>query len=255
MTAPRAIDESELHAYVDGEVAGVRCAEIGAWLETRPVEARMVAGWRRHKQAIRDRFAPIADEAIPLKMQALLHRARPARRWFAPGAVAAGLAVLVAGVLAGWLLNDRLGASRAQSLADRALLAHEIYAVEVRHPVEVPASEREHLTSWLSKRLGKSLIIPDLAPQGYTFLGGRLLAAEDRPAAQLMFEDTARKRLTLFLVADGNFGKSEFRIEERGAFLTCYWIDGDFGFAIAGEVKREKAMELAEAIYDQFEKD
>jgi anti-sigma factor RsiW len=255
MTALRTIDESELHAYVDGEVAGARCAEIGAWLETHPAEARMVAEWRRHKQVIRDRFAPIADEAIPFNMAALLHRARPVRRWFAPGAVAAGLAVLVAGALAGWLLNDRFGASQAQSLADRALVAHEVYAVEVRHPVEVPASEREHLTSWLSKRLGKSLIIPDLAPQGYTFLGGRLLAAADRPAAQLMFEDTARKRLTLFLVADGNFGKSEFRIEEHGDVLTCYWIDGDFGFAIAGEVTREKAMELAEAIYDQFEKD
>lgn len=249
MTAARPIDESDLHAYVDGELAGPRGAEIAAWLDSHPAEARMVAEWRRQKQAIKEGFPA---EAIPARMAAVLHRGPPMRLWRALGTMAAGLAVLVAGALAGWFLNDRLG---SQSLAQRALVAHEVYAVEVRHPVEVPASEREHLTSWLSKRLGKSLVIPDLAPYGYAFLGGRLLAAEDRPAAQLMFEDEAKKRLTLFLIADGDFGKSEFRIEERGDFLACYWLDGDFGFAIAGEIDRQKAVQLAEAIYNQFEKD
>jgi anti-sigma factor RsiW len=255
MTSPHAIDEIELHAYVDGEVTAARHAEITAWLESHPAEARLVADWRRQKQQIREGFASIADEPVPPTITALMRSAGP--RWRMPswGSIAAGLAILILSGVAGWLLNDRIGVSRAQSLADRALVAHEVYEVEVRHAVEVPASESDHLRTWLSKRLGKSLIIPDLAPQGYNFLGGRLLAAEDRPAAQLMFEDADKKRMTLFLVADGGFGKSEFRIEERGEFLTCYWIGGDFGFAIAGRIERDKAMKLAEVIYDQFDKD
>ena len=35
-----------------------------------------------------------------------------------------------------------------------ALDAYKLYAVEVRHPVEVPGDQRAHLVEWLSKRLG-----------------------------------------------------------------------------------------------------
>jgi anti-sigma factor RsiW len=252
MTAPGTIEEADLHAYVDGEIAGQRCAEISAWLAAHPAEASRVAEWRRQKEEIRATFAGVGEEAVPERMQALLRAARPPRRWPAMGSIAAGLAMLVAGAVAGWVLNGHFA---SPSLAERALVAHKVYSAEVRHAVEVPASDSDHLTAWLSKRLGRSLVIPDLSPQGYTFLGGRLLAAEDSPAAQLMFEDQAKKRLTLFLVADGAPGESGFRIEEHGGILTCYWIDRDFGFAIAGEIERDKAMQLAEAIYDQFERD
>ena len=169
--------------------------------------------------------------------------------------MAAGLAALVAAAVAGWFVSYGIGSSSARSLAERALVAHEVYAAELRHPVEVPASEREHLMGWLSQRLGKPLVIPDLAGHGYGLLGGRLLAAEDRPAAQLMFEDGAGRRLTLFLIADESFRKSEFRIIERGDLVTCYWIDDDFGFAVAGKLGRDKAIEIAEAVYDQFEQE
>ena len=47
--------------------------------------------------------------------------------------------------------------------------------VEVRHPVEVPGSERAHMTQWLSKRLGSELRVPDLQSIGLKLVGGRLL--------------------------------------------------------------------------------
>ena len=42
-----------------------------------------------------------------------------------------------------------------------AIEAHKLYVVEVRHPVEVPGEEREHLLQWLSKRLSYELRAPD----------------------------------------------------------------------------------------------
>ena len=41
---------------------------------------------------------------------------------------------------------------------------------------------------WLSKRLGRPLVVPDLAAVGFRLMGGRLLPAEDGPAAQFMYE-------------------------------------------------------------------
>ena len=52
--------------------------------------------------------------------------------------------------------------------------------VEVRHPVEVPGSERTHMTQWLTKRLGYEQRIPDLQSIGLKLVGGRLAWTDRR---------------------------------------------------------------------------
>jgi anti-sigma factor RsiW len=159
------------------------------------------------------------------------------------------------GGVSGWYLSQDSGERLAASLADRALVAHEVYAVEVKHPVEVGAADKEHLATWLSKRLGHQIEVPDLSAEGYTLLGGRLLAGEDRPAAQLMYEDGNKRRITIFLTANLHNKESTFQVEEKGNLVACYWLDGPFGFAIAGELEMPKAMHLARVVYDAFEKE
>jgi len=77
-----------------------------------------------------------------------------------------------------------------------AIAAHRTYSVEVRHPVEVDAGQEAHIVQWLSKRLGHQLIVPDLTVAGFRLMGGRLLPAEDGPAAQFMYENGTGERLT-----------------------------------------------------------
>jgi len=56
---------------------------------------------------------------------------------------------------AGWVARGAVAApSVFQSFTVDALDAHRLYVVEVRHPVEVPGSERTHLQQWLTKRCG-----------------------------------------------------------------------------------------------------
>lgn len=52
-------------------------------------------------------------------------------------------------------------------LAEQAIAAHVIYAAEKRHAVEVPASDKDHLQTWLSNRVGLKLVAPDLAAEGF----------------------------------------------------------------------------------------
>ena len=54
--------------------------------------------------------------------------------------------------------------------------------VEVRHPVEVGGSERDHLQQWLSKRVGYQVSPPQLDKAGLKLVGGRLLPGPDGPA-------------------------------------------------------------------------
>ena len=79
-----------------------------------------------------------------------------------------------------------------------ALDAHRLYVVEVRHPVEVPGSERAHLQPWLTKRCGWDVRAPELDATGLKLVGGRLLPGPTGPASFLMYESASGERFTVY---------------------------------------------------------
>jgi len=103
--------------------------------------------------ALHARYDSVADEAVPKRLEIERLVRRP-RQWIY-GAVAATLVAFVCGGGVGWLARGALAApSVFQNFTLDALDAHRLYVVEVRHPVEVPGSERAHLQQWLTKRCG-----------------------------------------------------------------------------------------------------
>ena len=252
MTNAVKIDEWALHAFADGEVADDQRAEIEAHLAGDPEAARLVDTWRQQKSALHQAFDGVLGEPVPASLLAAAHRgglwrARPYM------AIAAALLMFVLGGAAGWFAAHDAGGQGLRSIAAQALTAHRIYAAEVRHPVEVGAADRAHLQAWLSKRVGKDFVIPDLSAEGYTLLGGRLLTASDRPAAQLMFEDANRKRITIFFSPNPANRETALQVERKGNLIACYWLDGKLGFVVAGEMELDPMMKLAHVIYDQLE--
>jgi anti-sigma factor RsiW len=121
--------------------------------------------------------------------------------------------------------------------------------------VEVAADEKEHLQTWLGKRIGSAFKTPDLAVAGFNLLGGRLLAAEDRPAAQLMYEDANKKRITIFMTSNPSHSESAIELASRGNLVACYWFNENIGLAVAGEITREEAEKIAKLAYDQMEEE
>jgi len=195
------VTDDELHAYVDGELPADRIGAVEDWLAAHPDEAARVAAWRIQADAIRARFGKTANETIPsrLKIDALL---RAGRSWRTIAAAAAALAFLVGGV-AGWMARSTTEVvaavgDPADDLAQRALAAHKLYIGEIRHPIEVGATEA-HLTPWLSRRLGTTLRVPDFSAFDLKLMGGRLLPGETGPAAMLMFENGSGDRITFYV--------------------------------------------------------
>ncbi len=246
------IDDWALHAYVDNEVSGEQRAEIEELLRANPELAQRVEEWRRQGELLKHAYDGVLAEPLPRSLAATLRSggSLSARPYLA---MAAALALLLLGGFGGWFLAMETEHSHVADFAGRALSAHAIYAAEVRHPVEVRADEKDHLQTWLSKRVGTAFTVPDLTAQGYTLLGGRLLAAGDRPAALLMYEDAKADRITIFLSAAAENTDTALHVEQRGNLTACYWRDGKLAFAVAGEMPREPMMKLAEAVYDAFE--
>ena len=251
MTEPTNSEDWSLHAYADGEIAGQESRALDERLAGDPEARAKVEAWRRQKALLREAFDPVLDQTVPAKIKAALRHHRGFS--LSPYAIAAALALLIIGGAAGWFTSLQMNAPEAMQFADLAIEAHEVFAREERHAVEVAANDSEHLTSWLSKRIGQKLVVPDLTARGYTFLGGRLLAAGTQPAAQLMYEDQAKRRITIFLTANQAGAESKFIVEEKRGITACYWLDGPLGFVIAGEQSRDDIMSLAHMVYKSFE--
>jgi anti-sigma factor RsiW len=252
MTAMKTIETWALHAYADGELDGADRLAIEELLAHDASARAMLEEIERQKLALKAAYDPVLREPVPASLAATLRR-RGRRGAVLYAAMAAGLALLIAGGAGGWLMALQSGADPSVTIADRAIGAHEVYAVEVRHPVEVAAAEKDHLQAWLSKRVGTAFVIPDLSAEGFTLLGGRLLAAGDRPAAQLMYEDAEKKRITIFLTANPGNTEAALRVEERSGLVACYWLKGPLGLAIAGKMDRTRMMQLARIVYERFE--
>jgi anti-sigma factor RsiW len=248
----KGIDDWALHAYVDNEMSPEQRAEFEMLLRDDPERALRVDGFRRQRELLKRAFDTTLDEPLPASLVATLRTGGPLT--VKPHiAMAAAVAMAMLGGFGGWLAAQQGVQIQVSGIARDAIAAHEVYAIEIRHPVEVPASDKDHLQAWLSKRIGTPFRVPDLTAEGYTLLGGRLLAANEKPAAQLMYEDSAKNRITIFLTAGKSDAGTSLHVEEKGKLIACYWQDGKLAFAVAGEMELDPMMKLARLVYNQFE--
>ena len=258
----RPVDEDELHARIDGRMPPHRAAAVDAHLAAHPEARARFSQYAEQRQALREAFAAQSAGPIPDRLRiARIREDRRQRRYRQLAQIAAAASLLILGSVAGWAVRDVAGpfvASGAGTLAGvitaDAIAAHRIFSVEVRHPVEVNADQETHLVQWLSKRLGRELTVPDLSAAGFRLMGGRLLPAEDGPAAQFMYENASGERLTLYLRV-GVGGETAFRYHEEGGIGAFYWSDEGFGYAIAAKADRELLLRIAELVYKQTSPD
>ena len=253
MTDPKIpVTEDELHAYVDNELPAERRSDIEAWLAAHPDDAERVQSWRVMAEALHARYDSVADEAVPKRLE-IERLERQPRKWLY-GAIAATLVAFVAGGGVGWMAHGVAAAPSAfQLLTVDAMDAHRLYVVEVRHPVEVPGSERAHLQQWLTKRCGWIVRAPELEGTGLKLVGGRLLPGLEGPASFLMYESASGERFTLY-AARAKVDTAQMRYTAAGNSGAMYWSEAGVGFVLSGPVDKDRLKQVARLVYDQTEK-
>ena len=255
----RPVGEDDLQALVDGRLAPDRAAITHAFLEANPDLAARLRLDGEVRSALRGRLRPIADAPVPsrLRVAAIMAERRQSRRR-GLGAAAAALVLLLGGAGGGWFAREALGGARTGEpqpwalMAGDALAAHRTYAVEIVHPVEVRAEQSAHLAQWLSKRLRRRLILPDLEPFGLSLVGGRLLPAGADVAALLMYADAAGARLTVY-VRCGAAGESALRFLREGELSSFAWAGEGYGYVVAAPMERERLQSVARAVSQEFD--
>lgn len=253
----REVTRDTLLAFVDGQLSEQDSAAVQAWLLANPDAALDLAQMQRQNEAINALFGPVATEPVPPRLDP--HRlalARSRRRWQGAARAAMIVGVLGIGIATGWLLRP---ASDTPALYNRliadAVSAHTVFVSENRHAVEVGSDETDHLSNWLSNRLGTGLAMPDLATAGFNFLGGRLLPAPAIPggrAAQLMYEDSAGKRVTLYITPRSGIDGPNLELVRLGSDNALYWASATITCTIVGPQSAETLQDLADSVFAQL---
>lgn len=263
-------NEDRLHALVDGRLSAEQAQQLRARLSA--AEQQTVLDWEEQNARLKSLHRDWADpqhlaasshQATAEHLQDLLNRRDQWWRW--------------SGMAAGWVLAFGLGwltqahapwkqsspgalqpvaspVATGSRFAQQAAVAHAVYQPEQRHPVEVSASQQEHLVQWLSKRLGRPLRLPALQAQGFELMGGRLLPGESGARAQFMYQNSAGIRVTLYLgsMESSTSGETAFRFHGEGPVPSFYWVDQGFGYALSGPLSRGTLLELATAVHQQL---
>lgn len=251
------VSEDELHAFIDGQLPADRREAVASWLSENPEQAAMVAAWRAQAEGIRARYGAVADEPVPerLKVENVLRMTGAvSRKWMALAAAAATVAFIVGGT-AGWFARGASAAAPTgfESFTADAVEAHKLYVVEVRHPVEVPGSDRAHMTQWLTKRLGYEQRVPDLQSMGLKLIGGRLLPGPTGAAAFYMYEGPSGERFTIYCAKAG-VPETALRFKQGNQVSAFYWVDDKVAYVVSGPADRDKLETVSKAIYDQVDK-
>ena len=249
------IVESELQAYVDGQLQEPRYSEVESYLGNHPEISARLATYTRQNNALRKRYSDSLTDPLPDQLLA------KKRRW--PSVVAIRSAAAVLFMLIGGLLTFSLqsvfpskgSATMVAELVQPAVNAHVVFSPEILHPVEVKADQQKHLFAWLSKRLDADIHAPDLTSFGYTLMGGRLLPSTHKPAAQFMYESKDGHRISLYIRIDAWNNQSHmFKYVQQNNVSMFYWIDGSMGYALAGDIDKPDLLTLAGAVHTSLSK-
>ena len=255
----RSVSEADLHAYADGFLDEADRARVQLFLAENPEAAEMVADWQAQNDELRSAFAGHEKSRSTDVRMLSLGFARPPVPANRRLALAAAAVVIFALGAAGGHYAPRLFARPEIQLASTEFLPREarnaflIYAGEVRHPVEVFANEEAHLATWLGKRLSiADLKVPNLQSQGFKLVGGRLVPVGGKPGAMFMYEDQSGQRVTVLVGRNRENRTTSFRFAAVSNIETFYWIDGELGYAVTGEISRDLLQKIAEECYRQF---
>lgn len=254
------VTEALLLGFADGRLTDAERVAVERYLAQHPEKAAEVAHWQRQNEALHALFDPAAMESVPTRLEPRLiagrHGGVSGFRW--PRMAAAAVVLIALGASAGWMGRDMVFPEQGASdiLIEDAVSAHALFVKEKRHAVEVAAAEKDHLLSWLSNRIARPFDSPDLTGEGFALVGGRLLPAsaysKAGPAAQLMYENAAAERVTVYLTGPLPDGASASEFTTQDALDAFYWANDTITCTVVGDLPEAQMQSVAKKVYAEL---
>ena len=254
----------KLSAYLDQELPEDQLDEIRHLIETDPnvaEEFEKLALANDHALSEFDDFLDVGiceDLISTIERAELEPSAKPvpiaANSNFGFRSMAAGMALLIAGGIGGFVFNEahqpEITVAQTTGWLHDVADYHGIYAQQKRHLVEVGADEADHIVGWLSSTIGLPFSIPDISDTGFEFQGARLLVVKGKPVAQLMYKDQSGSVVAIcFQNSSGKMmGSGETKSSTINGFDILLWSNGDGQYLVIGDQTESRLKEVADQV-------
>ena len=131
-------------------------------------------------------------------------------------------------------------------------LTHALYASGSQSPVEIWANEVA-AGGLAVERLSFPLHAHNLNSVGFALVGGRLVAGNEKPRAQFMYENADKQRISLLVRKDAEHSReTAFRYAQEDGVSVFYWIDDACGYALSGNIDKQQLLSIARVVYGQL---
>lgn len=254
-----------LSAYLDGELSEQENHVIGDLIDTDPEIAAEYQALIAANEFAMVEYDNILTDQIPSSLIDQIQNADldysskpmpiPANSNFSFRSMAAGLGLLIAGGIGGFVLNEMeqpvIVTAQATTWLQQVADYHGVYAGQKRHLVEVAASESDHIVKWLSNTTKVPFAIPDISQSGFEFQGARLLVVKGRPVAQLMYKNVEGSIIAICFQDSGNMNmsaKSEFNKSNINGFDIISWSDREAQFLVIGDESESRLKDIADSV-------
>jgi anti-sigma factor RsiW len=252
MSMTRNLDDALLVAYADGELDPCRLPEVEQALARDPEAQRKVRRMREIGVSLRAACPETRFQDVPDALIRLANRkpraAHPVRRIIGYAAAASLVLMVFSGV--DYTLNvlwKQQGAGAANgrdAMAEEIAAYHLVYSRETKHLVEVAADRRAELEAWFGDRLNRSLRVPDLTGQGLRFEGGRLLALNGQPVAELIYSRDKGAPIAV-CVTFAETAEASFEIGHHHGIAVGNWVEGGYTYVVAGALPDDGLRRIA----------
>jgi anti-sigma factor RsiW len=248
-----------LSAYIDGELTEQELRSLEAELEIDPALRAALEELQMANDTAVQAFQEMLSEPVPPSLVAAIQSYQPpAASNLNRAPTTAWLVGIAASLLVALFLGYGMGVSTSQSLVassggwlEDIADYHAVYEGQKRHLVEVPASESDHIETWLGKTVGVAFKTPDLSEKGLTYRGARLLAAAGKPVAQLIYTDVSGGVIALCMIAANKPDQPDLANRLINGYQMTSWHSNKAGYVVVAPVGQKDIEGIAKSVQRQ----
>jgi anti-sigma factor RsiW len=236
--------QSQLDAYLDGELAAEPMRTLDAHLRTCPTcaaDALARVQFKRSVKAAGGRFTPSSEFRNKVQKQI----ASKSRRSWSFGwtlATATFALLLIAGATTSYIGRQNLKEQQVYSeLADL-----HVATLGSANPVDVVSSDRHTVKPWFQGKIPFTFNLPELQNTEFTLLGGRVAYLGQNAGAHLIYQ-VRKHQISVFIFPDtsssGSLGSSS-NVRRKQTFNVETWTQDGLRYIVFGDTSPEDMRNL-----------